>query len=146
MNKQEIENNYEFRLLNRLLKQEFNWIVNIEVDETKLGRFSTIELVNVNIDPFKLIENDDNIRIRPWVLIDLKNDGMCESIDLKSFFYTDYSIAEFEETIESIFDKIKRTSGLSQKLKSSKIFKILSYVIKVGNIENVEMLNALKKP
>lgn len=62
---EEINDNYEFKVVKKALMREYPWIKNVTVDENNLSKYSLIFL-DFDIDPIKLGEEMD-WELTPWV-------------------------------------------------------------------------------
>lgn len=62
---EEINDNYEFKVVKKALMREFPWIKNVTVDENNLPKYNLIFL-DFDIDPIKLGE-EMGWELTPWV-------------------------------------------------------------------------------
>lgn len=55
MTPEQVKNSYEFKVLKRLLKDEFDFIIDVGIEDDKLNNYDLIFLT-VYVDPFKMAE------------------------------------------------------------------------------------------
>lgn len=83
---EQVKGSYEFKVLKRLLKDEFDYVTDVKIQDDKLNDYNLIFL-DVIVDPFKMGETYD---LRVW-------DGI--------FFTTLFSNRDFESPFPRVFFK-----------------------------------------
>lgn len=122
----QVRNNYEFKLIKRILMNEFPWIKDVDVDEFDLKIYSTI-FINLTIDPI-LLANQYNWIMNPWV------DNNYTTSTISMIF--DISHREGEELITEPIQKeivdVVMSNAVPQELKTPKYRRISfgSYIVR----------------
>jgi hypothetical protein len=112
---EEVKNNYEFKVVRRILMDKYKWITDISVDEKDLNNYNLIFLqIHVDLDKF------------------VKDTGAEPARWLRSFRGTDYTSSfistpfqnlEYEEgrviqdDMDDMMDKVRKTPAIPDELK-----------------------------
>jgi len=98
ISKEELFQNYEWKIIKKIILQEFPWIIDLDVDPSNLEIYSTI-FVDLIIDPF-VFSDTYNVKIKNYVLDQIEKGEKVDELYLSLIF-------NISEELESeIFDKI----------------------------------------
>ena len=130
MTKQQIEDTYEFKLAKKILKREYPFILDLQVD-TEPTKYNAIIFVDAIIDVNKLSDML-NLPVDKNVDIMLKHFGYYTAVYLHHLL--DYETQEnrdkllaLESSVNKTLDALHKSKAIPEKLKLPKVLSIPSY-------------------
>ena len=104
MTKEEIENNYEFKLAMKMLKHEFPWIVGYKIPDN-VNDYNLI-FVDIIVDPVKVKEEYD------WDLLNFAKSGLQRGEEFTSPYISSLFNVEYREGQEVVDDMERLTRSI----------------------------------
>ena len=112
---EEVKNNYEFKVVRRILMDKYKWITDISVDEKDLNNYNLIFLqIHVDLDKFV---KDTGAEPARWLRSFRGQDYT------SSFISTPFQNLEYEEgrviqdDMDDMMDKVRKTPAIPDELK-----------------------------
>lgn len=103
----EIENSYQFKLIKRVLKSEYDWIIDVLVpDDDKINKYSIIFL-DIVINPF-ILQREIKLPFEPYMKRYFDYQKVNSPTYTTSFFQTMFHGFENSE-LKSINDSLEKT-------------------------------------
>jgi hypothetical protein len=85
MTTQEIENNYTYKVIRKVLMREYPWIKDVQLDTSRMVNFKYVIFLDLFIDPYELGKEHDWTVAR-WIETSIKNNEPYDSTMLSLFF------------------------------------------------------------
>jgi hypothetical protein len=85
MTTQEIENNYTYKVIRKVLMREYPWIKDVRLDTSRMGNFKYVIFLDLFIDPYELGKEHDWTVAR-WIETSIRNNEPYDSTMLSLFF------------------------------------------------------------
>ena len=111
MTKEELENNYTYKVVCRVLKRQFPFITDISVDEEDLSKYKRSIFLNISVNPFVLGQMF-GVRVASYVTRELERGNTYQTLYL-SIMFGGFSSDEMHELQELIRKVIKTTTQSS---------------------------------
>ena len=127
--KEEVENSYEFKLIKKILKREYSWIldVNLPSDE-EINNYALI-FVDIVIDPFRL-QREMGWPFNSYMKFYLSGDKNWLSGDSSNLYKTSYlttmyqvpreEVTPIQDNIEAIMKQVSKSPAIPEDLKLGK--------------------------
>lgn len=119
MTVEEVYDNYEFKVILRILKKEFPWVVNLTVEKEDLEKYKGLIFLTVHINPYKLSEYYD-VKLWKWLLyrVDERKEPV-EFMSLFSFVDEEYKekMVEVEKDLKDTLSDIQNSSAIPDNLR-----------------------------
>lgn len=116
--KDELIENYEWKVIKRVLKSELPWIIDIDVDAENLDKYNSI-LIDIIIDPFEF-SKEYNVPIFKRILKDIILGKEISYYDFKLIFNVDDEFdSEMSKKLLTLLSTIKNTKSLPEELRFS---------------------------
>jgi 3-dehydroquinate dehydratase len=113
--KEQIENSYEFKLIKRILKQEFPWIIDVELQNLGLAIYTTIQ-VHLIINPYKL-QQETGWHFKTKFLYDIEDRTVVDQV-LNNIYQISFNEGiDIIKKIEKIMNSIHTSPALPEELK-----------------------------
>lgn len=112
----ELNNNYEFKITKRILKQHYPWIIDVKVNEEDLNKYDYTIFIDIYIDVDKLSE-DTGVPLQSGVKYMVNRDGKYPGYSLYNFI-DDHDLArKIGVDIKDKLDRINRSSSIPAHMK-----------------------------
>lgn len=85
MTKEELENNYTYKVVSRVLKRQFPFITDISVSDEDLSKYKRSIFLNISVNPFVLGQMF-GVRVANYVIRELERGETYQSIYLSIMF------------------------------------------------------------
>jgi len=117
LTKQELDNNYEYKAVKKVLLREFPFIKSIDVNEDKLNEYSIISL-DLTIDP-QMITDEYGWELTSWAKASLNRNEPYEALLLSIMFDATREMVKrsIETPMENTIKQIHETTVIPQELK-----------------------------
>ena len=114
---EDVVNSYEYKVMSRLLKNEYPWIEKFDIDSKSINEYNLIFL-NVKID-YKLFMETYDVELKPYPKIVLEQGDVYDSPFLNLLFtFDDRDIASgIKFNIEKLANSVKKSPALPKELK-----------------------------
>ena len=124
--KEEVENSYEFKLMKRILKREFPWIIDVKApSDDEINKYNLIFL-DIFIDPF-LLQKEEGWPIVSYLKhylsggLGIHAPYTYQSSYLSTMFNVDrQETKEVQDDVESTMKSISQSNAIPQDLKLGK--------------------------
>lgn len=127
LTKEQVINTYEWKIVDRIIKQEFPWITNMDVDENHLNDYNAI-FVTIGVDP-KIFSEMYDVKLSYLGEIGfLKNKK--NSFLMLMFDITYERGKEITDDINKVFNSVHFTKALPEdmKLPNNRMLSVGDYV------------------
>lgn len=114
---EDVVNSYEYKVMSRLLKNEYPWIEKFDIDSKSINEYNLIFL-NVKID-YKLFMETYDVELKPYPKIVLEQGDVYDTPFLNLLFtFDDRDIASgIKFNIEKLANSVKKSPALPKELK-----------------------------
>ena len=114
---EDVVNSYEYKVMSRLLKNEYPWIEKFDIDSKSINEYNLIFL-NVKID-YKLFMETYDVELKPYPKIVLEQGDVYDAPFLNLIFtFDDRDIAPgIKFNIEKLANSVKKSPALPKELK-----------------------------
>ena len=113
--KEELLQNYEWKTMKRVLKREFPWLVDIDVNSENLQNYISV-LIELVIDPF-VFSDTFNVGIKKSILVDLMNKEEVKEYYLPMIFdVSDRFETELYDRILNLLKMVRDSKSLPDEL------------------------------
>ena len=85
MTQQEIENNYTYKIVRKVLMREYPWIKDVRLDIPRLENFRYVIFLDLFIDPY-VLGKEQEWDVARWIESSIKRNEPYESMSLSLFF------------------------------------------------------------
>ena len=129
MTQQEIENNYTYKIVRKVLMREFPWIKDVQLDVPGLEKFEYVLFLDIYINPYELGEERD-FNVARWIEQAIRNNEDYYTSVITMYF--DGSTDEMRAVTQEINDTISATQNSpaipqDMRLPENKRFMVGSY-------------------
>lgn len=115
MTPEEVKNNYEFKVVRRILMDKYNWITDVTVDERDLNNYNLIFL-EIHVDLHKFVQATDATPAR-W-LRSFKGDKYTSSFLSTGFQNLEYEEAKvIQDEMDDLMVQVRNTAAIPPELK-----------------------------
>ena len=123
---EELYNNYEFRVVKKILKDEFPWVKDVIIDKPERINNYNLLFVDLIIDPIELAEMYDDVGLAKYITGTTFFDHF-SSPYLSTFFTSESgSIRGLQEKIDATLESIHNSRALPDHLKLPKARKLMA--------------------
>jgi hypothetical protein len=135
----EVENNYEFKLMKKVLRQEHPWVIDVLVpDDEEINKYNLIFLQLI-IDPF-MLQQEVGLPLERWIkryLVDERYKQMSRpyayiSAYISTMFNGDREITrEIQDEVEKVMRSVGKSAAIPEdlKLRKGRAFSPGEYII-----------------
>ena len=85
MTAEQVENNYTYKVIRKVLMREYPWIKDVQLDVPRLENFKYVIFLDIFIDPYVLGKEHD-WKVARWIESSIRNNEPYESTSLSLFF------------------------------------------------------------
>ena len=85
MTQEEIENNYTYKVVKKVLTREYPWIKDVQLDVPRLENFTYVIFLDIFIDPY-VLGKEHGWEVARWIESSIKRNEPYESMSLSLFF------------------------------------------------------------
>jgi hypothetical protein len=129
MTAQEIQNNYTYKIVRKVLMREFPWIKDVQLDIPGLENFNYVIFLDVYINPYELGE-ERGFNVSRWIESSIRNNEDYASSLITLYF--DGSTDEMRAITQEVNDTIEATQSSpaipqDMRLPEKKSFMVGSY-------------------
>jgi hypothetical protein len=129
MTQQEIENNYTYKIVRKVLMREYPWIKDVQLDVSGLDKFEYVIFLDVYINPYELGEERD-FKVAKWIEQSIRNKEDYYTSVITMYF--EGSSDEMREVTQELNDTISVTQNspaipVDLRLPDNKRFMVGSY-------------------
>ena len=129
MTQQEIENNYTYKIVRKVLMREFPWIKDVQLDIPGLEKFQYVIFLDIFMNPYELAEDRD-FKVGNWIESAIRNKEDYDTSVITMYF--EGSTDEMREVTQEINDTISATQNspaipVDMRLPESKRFMVGTY-------------------
>jgi len=129
MTQQEIENNYTYKIVRKVLMREFPWIKDVQLDVPGLEKFQYVLFLNIYMNPYELGEERD-FKVAKWIEQAIRNNEDYNTSVITMYF--EGSSDEMREVTQELNDTISATQNspaipVDLRLPENKRFMVGSY-------------------
>jgi hypothetical protein len=131
MTKQELENNYTFRVVSKVLKRQFPFITDISVDDEDLSKYKHSIFLNISVNPFVLGQMF-GVKVASYVTRTLERGETYQSIYLSIMFGGSASneMHELQELIRKVIKNTTESSSIPHEMRVyDKEFNIGDFIV-----------------
>jgi len=131
MTKEELENNYTFRVVSKVLKRQFPFITDISVDEEDLSKYKHSIFLNISVNPFVLGQMF-GVRVASYVTRTLERGETYQSIYLSIMFGGSASneMHELQELMRKVIKNTTESSSIPHEMRVyDKEFNIGDFIV-----------------
>ena len=143
MTKEEVEDNYEFKVSKRILKHRFPWIADISVQGEDLNRYNLI-FINIYVDLLKFMEA---YRVTPptWVTQYLKSGQPYNAIWVTMLSKDkNENLRHVEDEVNNLLSNIHKSPAFPNNLRLPKNRKLQKGDIIIDPKHNQEFIDMVK--
>ena len=117
MTQQEIENNYTYKVVRKVLMREYPWIKDVRLDIPRLENFTYVIFLDLFIDPYVLGKEYD-WKVSRWTESFIKRNEPCESMSLSLFFNgsTD-EMRELKNEVSKTIEDVQQSPAIPQDMR-----------------------------
>ena len=114
---QELEENYEYKIIKRILKKEFPWIKSVSMKEKNLEKYMVL-FVKIEVDQDIFMETYE-VHLRAYPKREVEEGNTYESPFLSLIFeFEDKSVASgIEEDVVTTMNSVKKSKAIPPELK-----------------------------
>jgi hypothetical protein len=113
MTKEELENNYTYKVVTRVLKKQFPFITDISVSDEDLSKYKRSIFLNISVNPF-MIGQMFGVRVANYVIRELERGETYQSIYLSIMFGG--SAREEMYELQELMSKVIKTTTQSSSI------------------------------
>ena len=85
MTQEEVENNYVYKIVRKVLMREYPWIKDVQLDVPRLENFTYVIFLDIFIDPYEL-GKEQEWDVARWIDRSVEQGEQYESMSLSLFF------------------------------------------------------------
>jgi len=85
MTAEQVENNYTYKVIRKVLMREYPWIKDVRLDTSRMENFRYVIFLDLFIDPYVLGKEHD-WKVARWIESSIRNNEQYESMSLSLFF------------------------------------------------------------
>ena len=106
MTAEEIQDNYTYKIVRKVLMREFPWIKDVQLDVPGLEKFNYVIFLNVYINPYELGQERD-YNVARWIENAIRNNEDYQTSVITMYF--DGSTDEMRAITQEVNDTIEAT-------------------------------------
>ena len=117
MTQQEIENNYTYKVVRKVLMREYPWIKDVQLDVPRLVNFTYVIFLDIFIDPYEL-GKEHGWDVARWIESSIKRNEPYESMSLSLFFNgsTD-EMRELKNEVSKTIEDVQQSPAIPQDMR-----------------------------
>jgi len=129
MTQQEIENNYTYKIVRKVLMREYPWIKDVQLDIEGLEKFQYVIFLDIFMNPYELGEERD-FKVAHWIESSIRQGEDYDTSVITMYF--EGSTDEMREVTQELNDTISATQNspaipVDMRLPENKRFMVGSY-------------------
>jgi hypothetical protein len=129
MTQQEIENNYTYKIVRKVLMREFPWIKDVQLDVHGLEQFQYVIFLNIFMNPYELGRERD-FKVAHWIESAIRQGEDYDTSVITMYF--EGSTDEMREVTQELNDTIEATQNspaipVDMRLPENKRFMVGTY-------------------
>lgn len=131
MTKEELENNYTYKVVSRVLKKQFPFITDISVSDEDLSKYKRSIFLNISVNPFVLGQMF-GVRVANYVIRELERGETYQSIYLSIMFGGSArdEMYELQELIRKVIKNTTESSSIPHEMRVyDKQFSIGDFIV-----------------
>ena len=128
--REEFMDNYEYKVIRRLLKKEFSFIVDV-VPSENFEDYASVHFVYVIIDPNKFMEQYPEARLYSYInyLGEIFMPGYVYGMSLKFFFDSEEDFYPIQQEIEDTIRGVHNSNSIPSDLKLPTTISVSGYLV-----------------
>ena len=112
---EQVKNNYEFKVVRRIVMDKYKWIKDVTIDEDELNKYNLIFL-NIHVDLDKYIEQNNAVPVR--FLRSFKGETYNSSFISTAFEDMDYYDGkQLQDELDDMMMQVRKTAAIPPELK-----------------------------
>ena len=117
MTQQEIENNYTYKVVRKVLMREYPWIKDVRLDIPRLENFTYVIFLDLFIDPY-VLGKEHGWDVARWIESSIKRNEPYESMSLSLFFNgsTD-EMRELKNEVSKTIEDVQQSPAIPQDMR-----------------------------
>ena len=117
MTQEEIENNYTYKIVRKVLMSEYPWIKDVQLDVPRLKDFKYVIFLDIFIDPYELGKEHDWVVAR-WIEPYIRNNDPYESTMLSLFFVgTSPDMSELKLDVNITMEDVQQSPAIPPEMR-----------------------------
>ena len=117
MTQEEVENNYTYKVIRKVLMREYPWIKDVQLDVPRLENFKYVIFLDIFIDPYVLGEEYD-WKVARWIESSIRNNEPYESTSLSLFFNESMDeMRELKTEVEKTIGDVQQSPAIPPEMR-----------------------------
>ena len=119
MTQEEVENNYTYKVVRKVLMREYPWIKDVQLDVPRLGNFKYVIFLDLFIDPYEL-GKEHEWKVARWIDGSVEKGIPYESVSLSIFFVeSTEDMRELKDEVNKTIEDIQRSPSIPLEMRLS---------------------------
>jgi len=112
MTQEEVENNYTYKIVRKVLMREYPWIKDVQLDVPRLENFTYVIFLDIFIDPYEL-GKEQEWDVARWIDRSVEQGEQYESMSLSLFFVgSTEDMRELKKEVERTISDIQESPAI----------------------------------
>ena len=117
MTQEEIENNYTYKIVRKVLMREYPWIKDVQLDVPRLVNFTYVIFLDIFIDPYEL-GKEQGWDVARWIDTSVNLGEPYESMSLSLFFVgTTDEMRELKNDVNKTIEDVQQSPAIPQDMR-----------------------------
>ena len=117
MTQEEVENNYVYKIVRKVLMREYPWIKDVQLDVPRLENFTYVIFLDIFIDPYEL-GKEQEWDVARWIDRSVEQGEQYESMSLSLFFVgSTEDMRELKNDVNTTIEDIQRSPAIPPEMR-----------------------------
>ena len=119
MTQEEIQNNYTYKVVRKVLTREYPWIKDVQLDVPRLENFKYVIFLDIFIDPYEL-GKEQEWEVARWVDRSVEQGKQYDSTMLSLFFVgSSPDMSEQKDEVNKTIEDVQRSPAIPPEMRLS---------------------------
>jgi hypothetical protein len=117
MTQEEVENNYTYKIVRKVLMREYPWIKDVQLDVPRLENFTYVIFLDIFIDPYEL-GKEQEWDVARWIDRSVEQGEQYESTSLSLFFVgSTEDMRELKNDVNTTIEDVQQSPAIPPEMR-----------------------------
>jgi hypothetical protein len=117
MTQEEVENNYTYKIVRKVLMREYPWIKDVQLDVPRLENFTYVIFLDIFIDPYEL-GKEQEWDVARWIDRSVEQGEQYESMSLSLFFVgSTEDMRELKNDVNTTIEDVQQSPAIPPEMR-----------------------------
>lgn len=117
MTAEEVENNYTYKVIRKVLMREYPWIKDVRLDAPRMVNFKYVIFLDIFIDPY-VLGKEHEWKVARWIESSIRNNEPYESMSLSLFFNGSMDeMRELKDDVNKTIEDVQKSPAIPPEMR-----------------------------